>query len=406
MTPGAMTGLRFTNWTKERVPDARMPSLRTAISLGVVVMALMFFGLTMLYSTSFGFGAGETLFLKQSLWAGLGVMAAGAVYFVGYRRSLALAYPLMGLSAVLLVVALFCPGIKGAHRWIPLFMGANIQPSELAKLAVVLCLARHAALRPRGRRLLAERQWPSLVAVGVVLGLVLAGRDLGTTVLLVVTAVGVLFAAGLRLRYLIWMPLAVPPLVLCLKWLSPVRWARVVSFLEPEKYQQDIAYQLWNSMLALGSGSWFGLGFAQSRMKALYLPEAHTDFIVAIVGEELGLVAILVLLLGYALVFALGIAISVGAADRAGMLLGFGLTLLLALQAMINLGVVSGALPTKGMPAPFLSYGGSNLMMCFVAVGLLMSIAMDAGVPVPEDAVAGRQVRMGRAGGGEGEGGE
>jgi len=397
-----MISVRLGSWTQAPPPAARRSPLRAAILLGVTVMALMFFGLTMLYSTSFGFGAGETLFLKQSLWAGLGVLAAGVTYFLGYRRCLAMAYPLAGLSAILLVVALFCPSVKGAHRWIPLFMGANIQPSELAKLAVALCLAHHTALRPRSRHPLADGQWRPLLAVSMVLLLVLMGRDLGSTVLLVVTAAGMMFVAGVRLRYLAPLPLGIPLLVLCIKWLSPVRWARIVSFLEPERYQQDIAYQLWNSLLALGSGNWFGLGFAQSRMKALYLPEAHTDFIVAIVGEELGLAAILALLAGYALVFVLGVVISMRAAERSGMLLGFGLTLLLALQAMINLGVVSGALPTKGMPAPFLSYGGSNLIMCFMAVGLLMSIAMDAGRPEAE--AAGRQVRLaraGQAGGGE-----
>lgn len=390
-----MIELKFTSWKKSWSAESRTPSLRVAIPLAVIVMAMTFFGLTMLYSTSFGFGAGEKMFLKQSLWAGISVVAAAAVYLFGYRRCLRLSYPLLAAGAVLLLVALFSPEKKGAHRWIPLLFGANIQPSELAKLAVALCLARYAALRPRGGRQFAEAQWLALAAVGGVIALVLAGRDLGTTVLLVMTVGGVLFAAGIRLRYLLPLPLMAPVVVVCIKWLSPVRWDRIVSFLEPEKYQQDIAYQLWNSILALGSGNWLGLGFTQSRMKALYLPEAHTDFIVAIVGEELGLMAILALMGGYVLIFIFGLLISVRAADRPGMLLGFGLTLLLTMQAMINLGVVSGALPTKGMPAPLLSYGGSNLVMSFIAIGLLLSIAMDPGA-VAEDAVpSGRQLRLG-----------
>jgi cell division protein FtsW len=390
-----MIELKFTSWRKSWSSESRTPSLRVAIPLAVMVMAMTFFGLTMLYSTSFGFGAGEKMFLKQSLWAGVSVVAAATVYLLGYRRCLALSYPLLAVGAVLLVVALFSAERKGAHRWIPLFFGANIQPSELAKLAVALTVARYAALRPRGGRQFAEAQWRALAAVGGVIVLVLAGRDLGTTVLLVMAVGGILFAAGIRLRWLLPLPLAAPVALVCIKWLSPVRWDRIISFLDPEKYQQDIAYQLWNSILALGSGNWLGLGFTQSRMKALYLPEAHTDFIVAIVGEELGLVAILALMGGYALIFIFGLVISVRAADRPGMLLGFGLTLLLTMQAMINLGVVSGALPTKGMPAPFLSYGGSNLVMSFLAIGLLLSIAMDPGAPADDAAPSGRQLRLG-----------
>lgn len=378
--------------------ESRPPAVRLAIPLAILALAMTFFGLTMLYSTSSGIGAGDQLFLKQSLWAGMGTVAAGGVYLFGYRRCLQLAYPLLGLTIILLLVALFFPERKGAHRWITLYRGINFQPSELAKLALAICLARYAAARPRAGRQFAEGLAPAVVAAMVMILLVGAGRDLGTTCLLLVTGLGILTAAGAPLRYLLLPPVIAPLMILCIKWLSPVRWDRIVSFLDPERYQQDISYQLWNSLLALGSGSWFGLGFTESRMKALYLPEAHTDFIVSIIGEELGLAAIIALLLGYALMCIIGVIISVHAAERSGMLLGFGLTLMLSLQAIINLGVVSGALPTKGMPAPFMSYGGSNLLMCFVVIGLLLSIAMDPGIPEDEVVKSGGRIRWGKGG--------
>jgi len=390
--------LRFTSWTRPSEATEPAPAIRLALPLAVLTLALTFFGLTMLYSTSSGQGSGvgEQQFLKQSLWAVLGMGAAGMVFFYGHRRCLRLTWPVLGFSALLLVIALFGPARKGAHRWIALGHGLNFQPSELAKLAVVICLARYAAVRAQPGRSFSDGLLPALGAVAVVIGLVGAGRDLGATCLLAMTTLGVLVAAGMPLRYVLILPVMAPVGLLAIKWLSPVRWDRIISFLDPERYQQDIAYQLWNSLLALGSGNWFGLGFTESRMKALYLPEAHTDFIVSIVGEELGLVGILGLITGYLLLGLLGVLISLRARERSGMLLGFGLTLLLVMQALINLGVVSGAFPTKGMPAPFMSYGGSNLLMCYTAIGLLLSIAMEAGAP-EEEPSGGSRTRWGEA---------
>ena len=164
-------------------------------------------------------------------------------------------------------------------------------------------------------------------------------------------------------------------------WFDPVRLARITSFLRPEDVQREEGYQLWNSLLALGSGGWFGIGFMESRLKARYLPEAHTDFILAIVGEELGLVAMAGVVLLYLAFTWFGLRIATRATSRLGMLLGFGLTLGISLQAWINLLVVTGTAPTKGMPAPFISYGGSNMMASLIAVGLLVSIAADAAYP-------------------------
>jgi cell division protein FtsW len=170
---------------------------------------------------------------------------------------------------------------------------------------------------------------------------------------------------------------ALPALVWYLYRHDPERWSRLTSFLTPELLQKTDAYQLWNSLLALGSGGWFGIGFMESRLKAKYLPEAHTDFILSIVGEELGLLAMLLVIAAYMLFMFFALKISLNAKRRQAMLLGVGVTMLIVLQAFVNIGVISGALPTKGMPAPLISYGGSNLLMCWIGIGLLAGIALE-----------------------------
>jgi cell division protein FtsW len=162
---------------------------------------------------------------------------------------------------------------------------------------------------------------------------------------------------------------------------DPMRRARILSFWNPERDASATGYQLWNGFLALGAGGWYGVGFMESRMKARYLPEAHTDFILSIVGEELGLIAIVLVMIAYGVFCWAGIRISINANTRLGMLLGFGLTIYITLQALINVAVISGSMPTKGMPAPFISYGGSNLLTCMTAVGLLLSIALETVSP-------------------------
>jgi cell division protein FtsW len=160
-----------------------------------------------------------------------------------------------------------------------------------------------------------------------------------------------------------------------------MRWGRMTIFLEPEINQRAGGYQLWNSLLALGSGSWQGLGLTDSRLKASYLPEAHTDFIIAIIGEELGYLGVMSVILFYILWGFFAFRIAMSARNRTGMLLGCALTLGVLFQAIINLGVVSGMFPTKGMPAPFISYGGSNMVCSLVATGFLVSIALDSWIP-------------------------
>ncbi len=345
---------------------------RAAWLLSALVILLVLFGLTMLYSTSSG-TSGASLLKKQTLWAIAGFVGSFIIYAVGYRRILRF-WPLITiLAAILLLVARAGRPINDAYRWIKLPGGMSLQPSEFAKLAVVIFLAEYCTVYHRAMN--SRRILPALGLVVLMGGLVLMGKDLGTTILLFATAALMLFVSGLKIRWFFLLPPFVPFSILLLKMFDKERWSRLTSFLSPETFQKDDSYQLWTSLLALGSGSWFGRGFTESRMKARYLPEAHTDFILSIVGEELGFLAMAGVIFVYASITLLCVYIAVKSRDRQGMLLGFGVSALISMQAIINIGVISGALPTKGIPAPFISYGGSNMLMCFSALGLMLSIA-------------------------------
>ncbi len=352
----------------------------------IVVVTLVTFGLTMLYSTSYNV-AGAKYFQNQLMWVVLGSVGGAAAFMIGYRRIAAWSGVWVSAVVVLLLIADTCfPAINGAHRWIRIHvpgMVLSIQPSEFAKLALALFVARYCT---DNLRTFSELRWkagilPLASVLALVLGCVLLGGDLGTTSLIAGMAFVMMAAGGLYMRYILVPMALVAAAAVFIYFFDPMRLARITSFLEPELYAKTKGYQLYNSLLALGSGNWFGVGFMESRLKAKYLPEAHTDFILAIVGEELGLVVMLLLIAVYGCFTWYGMKISLNANSRLGMLLGYGLTMVIACQALINIAVVTGSFPTKGMPAPFISYGGSNMMVCLTAVGLLVSVATDTAKP-------------------------
>ena len=351
----------------------------------VVVTFILLFGLTMLYSTSYDpTFYGVEYFKKQLQWATIGLIAGITAFVIGHKKLSDMSIVFMIAAIILLTIADFCfPAVKGAHRWIKLRgiigISANIQPSELAKIAFALYLSKFCAANMRYINEIFRLKTIFFFGMcGMVIGLVLVGKDLGTTLLLVSVMAIVLFVTGMRLRWL------VPPAVIFgtllafyIKYFDPERLSRLTSFVDPESCRSKAGYQLWNSLLAFGSGNWVGIGFGESRLKAKYLPEAHTDFILSIVGEELGLIALTLVILAYLAFAWFALKISLNSRTRQGTLLGIALTSIIILQAIINIGVVCGAFPTKGMPAPFISYGGSNLVMVLTAVGLLMSIAAE-----------------------------
>lgn len=367
----------------EEKPSEDNSSFLLALYLITVTMTILLFGLTMLYSTSSGTAGNSfaSYFIRQIIWASLGFAGALTINIIGYKTLSSYSLVFILISAFLLALADFCfPPINGAHRWIKIPGVGNIQPSEYSKLALTLFMARYCSENMRFMNSLFSKKglFPAVLVCGLILGLIFLGKDWGTTLLLGSVIMMMLFIAGLKIRFLVLPFLMLPALFYYLKNYDAERWSRLTTYLNPELTQRDDGYQLWHSLLALGSGFWTGLGFMESRMKQKYLPESHTDFILSIVGEELGFITICCVIIFYLILIFLGVQISIRAKTKQGLLLGSGITAMIGLQALINIGVVSGAFPTKGMPAPLISYGGSNLVVCLCGIGFLVNIALES----------------------------
>ena len=315
-------------------------------------------------------------FLKhQLMWLGLGIVGCAVMANIDYRQLVKRWVWVYVISAVLLICC-FAPGIgakiNGSHRWIRLGF-ATFQPSELAKAASILALAWWLSQeRDLEKQFLRGFVLPLLV-VGGLMGLIVCEVDVGSTVLIGGTAMCMLFVSGSPWKFIGGlMTLGVLAVAGAIS-MMPERLGRFLAFMNPEKYPAD-AYQTQQGLIALGSGGISGLGLGNGRQKLLYLPYAHTDFIFPMVGEELGLVGTLGVIMAYILFMLGGVSIAMKARDRAGLLTGMGIVMLISLQALVNLGVTTELLPNKGLPLPFISYGGSNLAFCLLGVGVLINI--------------------------------
>lgn len=377
--------MRFFRHGGERPAEAKAEGLPAfdPILLGALV-ALVAVGAVMVYSAS-AVEAGRRLgdefhYLKRQLVAA--VIGAGllvAVLRMGYRRVATFAYPVLVVTLLSLVaVKLVGRTAGGAQRWIPLGP-VNLQPAELAKVALVLYLA-HSLARKQGKvRLLSIGLVPHLVVTLVMVALCLWQRDLGTGFILFVVLFAMLFAAGAKVGYLLLAGAALAPVGWHFIKSTEYRYQRWLAFLNPEQYKTTFGFQLWESMLGTANGGWLGQGLGEGKGKLFYLPAAHTDFIAAVIAEEAGLVGILLLLALYAVVIWRGVRASLRAAEPFGCYAAFGVTVLLAAQVLVNLGVVFGLLPTKGLTLPFVSYGGSSLITLLAACGVLLSVSADRG---------------------------
>jgi len=354
---------------------------RAAITLLMVTLILVTIGVVMLFSTSAlpakeRYGDAYYLLKRQLVWlavGGIGCVFAASVPYPKLRGAVPV---LLGAAAVLLLAVLIPyvgHKVGGARRWLSL-PGMQLQPSELGKLVLIVWLAHYLSKEKRRLDEFKRGYLIPMAVTGGMLLLVLAEPDFGSTALMASVAFAMMYIAGVRLRYL--GPTILSGLVgfSLLIMHNPVRMKRMLAFTDLDKYKAGVGYQVWQGMLAFGSGGFSGLGLGNSRQKMFYLPEAHTDFIFPIVGEELGLVGTLAILAAFMILVACGMYISLNASDLFGQYLGMGCTLLLAMQALINIGVVTAWLPTKGLPLPFISYGGSNVVMNLVAVGLLLNI--------------------------------
>jgi cell division protein FtsW len=288
--------------------------------------------------------------------------------------------------SVVLLILVFLPYIgvrvNGAHRWIRLG-SVQFQSSELAKIALVIVLAWYGERYQRTMNTLRRGLVIPAVIIAPVLGLIFIEPDRGSTILLAGVSASMLLVGGVRWAYIIPPAVAMVTAFAYSIWHDPVRSKRIFSWLYLEENKSGVGYQAWQSMLALGSGGWFGLGLGNSRQKLGFVPERHTDFILSILGEELGAVSTLFVVVAFIAIVISGIYIATRSPDTFGFLLGIGLTLLIGFQAFINIGVVTSALPNKGLPLPFVSYGGSNLLVMLACVGLLLSIARRGTAPEP-----------------------
>lgn len=355
---------------------------KTLSTLIALVAVLVAFGIVVLASSSSVKGSVELsdplFFLKrQVIWLLISLVLFAVVVRVDYHHWQRLAAP-MCVAALLLMIVVFIPpigrSVKGSWRWIhvgPL----TFQPSEFAKFAVVVALsAWMASIGPRAKRFREGFLMP-IGGIGIACLLLLMEPDFGTTSLVGAVGFMILFAAGTRILYLLVAGIAGVCGLGVLIARDPVRLGRVLAFVMPDKYPAT-AYHLNQSKISFMAGGLKGVGLMDSMQKQLYLPEPHTDFILAIVAEELGYFATMSVLLLFVGVLLCGLWISVKARDVFGRLLAFGVTMMLAVQSAINIGVVTGCLPTKGLALPFISYGGSSLMMSLIFVGVLANVAV------------------------------
>jgi cell division protein FtsW len=351
------------------------------VLLGAVLL-LLTFGVVMVYSASAVYagarlGDGLWFFKRQALGAIAGLAALLVAMKVGYRRLEVLAVPLVVISLVLLVL-LHAPGLGhaagGARRWMKLGP-LTFQPSEIAKLSLVLWLARSLSKKQERIRIFSVGFLPHLVMLGLFGALLLWEPDFGTTVVLGCVTFALLFVAGARLTYLFALIGALAPVVAFLVWHSRYRLQRVLTFLDPWKDPQGHGYQTVESLLGFGAGGSFGVGLGESHQKLFFLPAAHTDFILSIVGEELGFAGVAAVLLLFGILVWRGIKAAFAAPDAFGCWLALGLTLLLSLEALVNAGMALALLPTKGMALPFLSYGMTSVIASCLAAGILLSIS-------------------------------
>jgi len=351
--------------------------MRIAVTvLAFCVAALLALGMVMLYSSSMA-QVGARYLMMQLLWCGVGLVLCMTAASCDYRLLRKFAWPLFGLAVLLLGLVLvkhIGTRVNGARRWFS-FGPARFQPSEFAKLALIIAVAWYGEHYQRQMPTWKRGIFVPGIFIGLVLGLIFVEPDRGTTILLASVTLIMLLIAGVR-----WMFVA-PPVMAAVAalavslWHDPMRSKRIFSWLYLEENKAGVGYQAYQAMLALGAGGWSGLGLGNGRQKLGFVPEHHTDFILSIIGEELGLIATMLVVIAFIAIVVCGIYIALNSRDTFGLLLASGITFLIGLQAFINIGVVTSALPNKGLPLPFISYGGSNLMIMLTSIGLLFSIA-------------------------------
>ena len=351
------------------------------------MVGLALFGVVMVYSASAVIAFQQTgsqyhYVIRQGMWTiiGLGVMIAAMHFDYGRLRDKKIVYGLLLLSILLLMAVFAFSPVNGARRWIR-FGGFSVQPSELSKIALTIFLAYFLERRAGEEGSFLKTFLPCVSVTGILAILIVREPDLGTAMMLGVVCAVLLYTAGARLLHL---GLAAAPALIGIIGLLvfvPWRLQRLTAFLDPWADAQGKGFQVVQSLIAVGSGGVNGLGFAQSRQKMFFLPFAHSDFIFAVISEELGLLGALALVLIFALFLWRGARAALHAPDRFGMLLGIGIVAGIVVQALFNISVVLSLVPTKGIPLPLISYGGSSLVPTLFAAGVLLNISQYSNAP-------------------------
>jgi cell division protein FtsW len=353
---------------------------KSAYFLFLAVLGMLVIGIVMLSSTS-AFAKdshGDMYFFvkRQAMWLGVGFAVCAVGALVDYHFWLRTWWIWFGLALIALAfcfVPHFGQRINGSRRWVALGP-ATFQPSEIAKVAVVFFLAAWFAVREKESGRLVQGFLIPLGIVSTALILILLEVDLGTTALIGATMFVMMFVAGTHPAWLGLLSLGGVAGILFVATQMSERMGRLAAFMDPERYKDDAGLQQMQALIAWGSGGIEGLGLGNGRQKMLYLPYAHTDFIFPMIGEELGLRVSLLVVFLFVVIIVCGMMIALHAKDRFGLLLGSGIVSLLGLQAAVNIGVTTSLLPNKGLPLPFVSYGGSNLAACLFGIGLLLNI--------------------------------
>jgi cell division protein FtsW len=361
--------------------------------LFVVTLALCLMGAVMIFSASAvtaenQYGHSYYFVARQIAWLMIGLLGMFALMKLDYHRlrEPAFVYSALCLVVIMLIGTFFLDKSHATHRWIRLGP-VGIQPSELAKLAVILYLAWFLDLRRRNeismefnKQDFLQTILPAVAPILVCVALILAQPDLGTSVDIVLIMTAILFVAGLSWKWLaVGAATALPILFVAIMHVS-YRQARLMAFLHPDTDPQGAGFQLLQSLIAIGSGGFTGVGLMESKQKLFYLPEAHTDFIYAVISEELGFIGATIVIALFAVFAWRGLRAAFNAPDGFGRLLALGITTMVVFQSLINFAVVLGMMPTKGIPLPFVSYGGSSLLVMLLATGVLLNISQQ-GVP-------------------------
>ena len=362
-----------------------LSKLKTSRAIIIALSAILVaYGFIILRSTTQPLPSGKMFFIKQCIWLCIAIVFCFFFSFINLNK-VKNSSLIIGVLTLIILLSVFCPVIsrcvKGAHRWIEIF-GLRLQPSELAKIGFVLFFAYYLSDYMTNLKDLKKGFLYPIAVVGIFCFLLMIEPDFGTTALFGCVSALLLFIKGVRLRFII--PTFIfALLIFCVAiYFNPVRLRRITAFLDLENNRLTGAYQLWQSLIAFSSGGWTGVGLGQGRQQYFFLPESHTDFIGAILAEELGILHMLIILCCFCLLAYHGLKIVKQQSDPYLFFIGMGSVLFLSIQVFLNLGVITGLLPTKGIAFPFLSYGGSNLITNFCFIGLLINLSRSIYSPI------------------------